>query len=155
MYSCKKSTVLSIAVCLFVVLVLVALIIVGPMLFRQFMVIYRGVPDNSPGLARLVKVFTCCFYPSAVVAGVILYALLRLLFNIYAGDVFIAANVKILSVVSWCCLAICGITLVGGFFYMPFFFVAAAGGFTGMLLRVLKNVMHNAVELRAENDLTI
>ena len=38
---------------------------------------------------------------------------------------------------------------------MPFMFVAAAGGFTGMLLRVLKNVMQSAVELREENDLTI
>ena len=38
---------------------------------------------------------------------------------------------------------------------MPFMFVALAGGFVGMLLRVLKNVMQSAVELREENDLTI
>ena len=38
---------------------------------------------------------------------------------------------------------------------MPFWFVSAAAGFVGMLLRVLKNVLHTAVEISQENALTI
>ncbi len=103
----------------------------------------------------LKKVFGFCFYPSGVFALVILFSLLKLLSNIKDEKVFIPQNVKCLRTVSWCCFAVASITFVGGFFYMPFMFVAAAGGFTGMLLRVLKNVMQSAVELREESDLTI
>ena len=47
------------------------------------------------------------------------------------------------------------ITFVGGIIYMPLIFVSAAGFFTGVLLRVLKNVMYSAIELKQDNDLTI
>ena len=68
---------------------------------------------------------------------------------------FINQKATLLRAVSWCCFAISLITFVGAFFYMPFGFIALAGGFVGMMLRVLKNVMQSAVELREENDLTI
>lgn len=155
MWNRKKSVYLSIAVCVIVSVILALLLVVGPMLFRWFMTQYRGFSAEDVKLIRLVKVFCFTFYPCAVFAGLILYSLLRLLFNIRSGNVFISNNVRFLFIVSWCCFGIAIITFIAGFFYMPFFFVTAAGGFTGMLLRVLKNVMQNAVELRAENELTI
>ena len=155
MWNRKKSVILSIVVCAFVSAILLALLLLGPTLFKGFMTSYRGVAADSEDLAYLLKVFCLAFYPCAIFSGLILYCLLRLLFNIKSGKVFVVDNVRILFAVSWCCFGIAIITLISGFFYMPFFFVAAAGGFTGMLLRVLKNVMENAVELRAENDLTI
>ena len=103
----------------------------------------------------LKTVFAATFYPCAAVSSVILYSLLKLLFNIKKGEVFIKKNVTALNTVSWCCLVIMVITLAGGMFYMPFIFVSLAGGFVGLMLRVLMSVMHSAVELREENDLTI
>ena len=47
------------------------------------------------------------------------------------------------------------ITLVCGMQYIPYLFIAVAAAFVGLMLRVVKNVMENAVELKAENELTI
>jgi len=47
------------------------------------------------------------------------------------------------------------ITLIAGVFYIPYSFVAVAAGFVGLMLRVVKNVMENAVQLKEENELTI
>ena len=43
----------------------------------------------------------------------------------------------------------------GGVFYLPFCFIAVAAGFVGLMLRIVKNVMQSAVEIREENELTI
>ena len=151
----KTSVKISIGVCIALAVILLALAAFGPAIFELYMTAYRGFSATGKALIMLKKVFGLCFYPSSVFAAVILHSLLKLLFNIKNEKIFIPQNANCLRTVSWCCFAIAVITFVGGFFYMPFMFVAAAGGFTGMLLRVLKNVMQSAVELREENDLTI
>ena len=155
MWNSKKSAMLSIVVCIVVALVLLTLILFGPMIFERYLVSYRGFTPYSDTLERLETVFAWCFYPSAVFSGIILYSLMKLLFNIRKEEIFISENVRIFRIVSWCCFAIALITLIGGIFYMPFLIVAAAGGFVGVLLRVLKNVMQSAVEIKQENDLMI
>ncbi len=155
MWNSKKSVKLSIIVCFILSAILVLLLIFGPMLFELYMTKYRGFLPDGESMRRLSLTFAWCFYPSSVFSGIILYSLLKLLFNIKGGQVFTTQNATYLRVVSWCCFVISAITFVGAIFYMPFGFVALAGGFVGMMLRVLKNVMQSAVELREENDLTI
>ncbi len=155
MWNGKKSVHLSIGVCIAVSVILLVLVFFGPRLFWVYMTLYRGIAPESGELHMLKKVFIATFYPCAVFAAMMLYSLLKLLFNIKKGNVFIIQNAKLLKTVSWGCFVIALITLVGGFYYMPFLFVTGAGAFTGILLRVLKNVMQAAVELREENDLTI
>lgn len=155
MWNNRKSVRLSIAVCLALAVVLAVLIFAGSWVFEIYMTAYRGFKPDGEAFKMLKTVFAACFYPSAVFAAVILYSLLKLLYNIKAEKIFVEDNVKNLKRVSWCCFVIAVITFVGAFFYMPFGFVALAGGFVGMLLRVLKNVMQSALELRQENDLTI
>lgn len=151
----KKSVNASIIVCITLSVLLAALIFLGPNLFELYMIAYRGFTPLGEALVRIKKTFAFCFYPCAVFAGIILYSLLKLLFNIKKGDTFIKANVTYLRIVSWCCFIIGTITFVGAFFYMPFILGAFAGGFLGMLLWVLKNVMRSAVEIKEENELTI
>lgn len=155
MITTKKSVSVSIFVCITVAVILGILVFLGPKVFEFYMTAYRGFVPDGEALRMLKKTFAFCFYPSAVFSAVILYSLLSLLFNIKKGDTFTRINVLLLKIVSWCCFAIGIITFVGGFFYMPFMFVAAAGGFLGMFLRVLKNVMQSAVEIAEENELTI
>lgn len=155
MWSSKKSVDFSIVVCGLVSLALVGLLFFGPKLFWLYMTEYRGIAPTSAVLQMLRSVFTCTFYPSAVFAAWILFSLIKLLLNIRNGNVFVPENVRYLKMVSWCCVIIGIITLVGGRYYMPFLFVACAGFFVGMLLRVLKNVMQKAVEIKEENDLTV
>jgi len=121
----------------------------------MWLCLYRGFAENSGILLYQQKLFACCFYPCSVFAYVTLYSLIRLLLNIKKGIIFITPNVRYLRRISWCCLAVAVITLIAGVFYIPYSFVAVAAGFVGLMLRVVKNVMENAVQLKEENELTI
>lgn len=95
------------------------------------------------------------FYGVSVFAWVLLYKLFRLLRNLKRGNVFVEQNVGILRIVSYCCLAIGILCFAGGFFYRPLFFVAAAGLFMTLIVRVVKNVFHQAIEMKDELDYTV
>ncbi len=155
MWNSKRSVQLSIVVCGILCVLLAVLMLFGPFLFEFYMTAYRGFVVGGKAIRFLSRVFALTFYPSSLFAAAILYSLLRLLFNIKNGIIFTEKNALYLKRVSWCCFAIAVITLVGGCFYMPFWFIAAAGGFVGMMLRVLKNIMQTAALMREENDLTI
>ena len=154
MWNRKKSVTLSLVVCLILSGILAILLFSGPWLFTHYLTDWRGVNELSV-IKGLITVFCACFYPCAVFAAMTLYSLISLLLNIKKNLIFTQNNVSYLRTISWCCIAVAIITLTGGIFYLPFLFVAAAAGFMGMILRVLKNVMQSAVELREENDLTI
>lgn len=155
MWNNKRSIYASIVVCFIVAVLLLIVVVFGPYLYNLYMTSDRGLIEDPAVIKELGKIFAWAFYPSSVFAAVILYSLLRLLFNIRKGEVFINANIVYFKVIYWCLFAIAIVAFVSGIFYLPFMIVAAAFGFVGVLLRVLKNVMVSAVELRTENDLTI
>ena len=84
-----------------------------------------------------------------------LYSLIKLLINIKNDMIFIPFKVSCLRVLSWCCFGVAIITLAGAFYYPTLIIITAAASFMRLILRVVKNVMQAAVELREENDLTI
>jgi hypothetical protein len=47
------------------------------------------------------------------------------------------------------------VTFASGFFYLPYFIVCGASLFMCAIMRVLKNVMQQAVEVKSENDMTV
>ncbi len=155
MWNRKHSVTLSIVVCFVVAVALTAALFIGPWLVELWFTIFRGWSETSPGMLRMLTLFSASFYPCAVFGYITLYSLLRLLFNIQKEDIFTLQNVRYLRRISWCCFAVAVITLVSGVFYLPFLAVAVAAGFVGLMLRVVKNVMQSAVEIREENELTI
>lgn len=155
MWNSKKSTALSIVVCFIVVAGVTAGIFIGPWFITTWFTSFRGWSADSPGMVRMLTLFCSCFYPCTVPAYITLYSLIRLLFNIRNKQVFINQNVAYLRRISWCCYIVAAITLVAGVFYVPFLVVAVAAAFVGLMLRVVKNVMQRAVEIREENELTI
>ncbi len=154
MWNAKRSVALSIIICFILLAILTALVFIGPWMVEIWFTKYRGWRELST-IKHILTVFCACFYPSAVFAYVTLYNLIKLLFNIKRDEIFTEFNTKALRRISWCCFAVAIITLAGGIFYVPFLFVAIAAGFMGLMLRIIKNVMQNAVALREENDLTI
>ena len=56
---------------------------------------------------------------------------------------------------SWCCMVVAAICLVFTAALFYFLLVAAAAAFMGLILRVIKNVFQQAMELKEENDYTI
>ena len=155
MWNRNHSVKLSIVACFVFVAVLTAALFAGPWFVKFWFTVYRGWNVNGEALQNMSKLFAACFYPCAVFAYITLYSLLRLLFNIKKDVIFIDGNVKYLRRISWCCFAVAVITFVGGVFYIPFSLIALAAAFVGLMLRVVKNVMQNAVEISIENELTI
>jgi len=155
MWNRKRSVTLSIVVCFIFALILTLGLFLGPWAVEMWFCAYRGWDDSGLALKTILTIFCLCYYPSSVFAYITLYSLLKLLFNIKKDEIFITANTKYLRRISWCCFAVAFITLVGGIFYIPFSCIAIAASFVGLMLRVVKNVLQNAVEIKAENELTI
>ena len=151
----KFSAKLSLAVCIFFAVVLLVGLFAFPAFFRWFYVEYHHLNPENPLVAHNLQTVIGAFYACAPFAAAALYMLIRLLTNVLKDDVFILSNVRYLRYISWCCWAVALATGIAGFFYMPLAIIAAAMLVVGTLLRVVKNVVHAAVALREENELTI
>jgi hypothetical protein len=107
-----------------------------------------------PGTIKLT--FYICAYATFAFAMIALFSLDRLLRNIRNEIVFTQANVKYLRIISWCCFAIAIIMLCSWpQIHYVLIFVAAAAAFFGIMIRVVKNVIETACEIKDENDFTI
>jgi len=112
--------------------------------------LYAGMP------AKLVHTIFICAYACFVPAMIALISLDLLLRNIRRDVVFSRVNVKCLRVISWCCFAVAVIMICSWpFISFVLVFVAAAAAFFGLLMRVVKNVIDAACEIKDENDFTI
>ena len=52
-------------------------------------------------------------------------------------------------------LAIWYLCLVSCLYYLPFIAVAIAAGFMALIVRIIKNIFQQAIDMKAELDLTI
>ena len=149
MWNGEKSITLSkLCILLFFGLLLGA-VVTAPWLTRWF------VNFSQAGLQEKAAYFMATIYVGFVPAAYLLYSLLVLLRRIDVGQVFIAENVELLRRISWSCFLGTVIALVSVFYYNPWFFVAVAAAFMGLIVRVLKNVFAQAVELKNESDYTV
>ena len=146
-WTAEKSVTLSIIVTILLSAVFICLIFTAPMVFQWFSQRTR----SEEACSTLIAVFYVCCLPAA--AAVIL--LMKLLINIRTGKVFTHTNVILLRYLSWCCFFVVPITAIGSFSYISLFVIAAAAAFMGLILRVLKNIMAAATEIKGENDLTV
>ena len=99
--------------------------------------------------------FYLTLYGGCLPALLMLFDLYRVLQRIEGGDIFIPENVSRLRRISWCCFCGGGICLLAMLYYPPFGVVAFAAVFVGMIVRVVKNVMAEAVVLKEDADFTI
>ena len=99
----------------------------------------------------LCSIFYCC---CPLFFG-ILILLHKVLQNIRGERVFVQRNVDYLRYLSWMCFGLVPLILVGSAFFPVLFLVSVIVAFIGLLVRVVKNVMAAASDLKDENDLTI
>ena len=103
----------------------------------------------------MMKPLLCTIYITGIVAMILLFCLNQLLANIKNNNIFTFKNVSLLRIISWCCFATALILLLSGLYYILFLFGAIGAGFFGLILRVVKNVIEQAVIIKTENDFTI
>ena len=88
---------------------------------------------------------------SAVADGL----LIALLQRVKRGLVFTPESVAIIRRVSWCCFFIGLLLCVLGFYYVLCWVLCFAAVLLGLCIRVVKNVIEEASEIKSENDLTV
>lgn len=148
MWNSSKSVVLSLICTKIVIGLVLVFIFIAPELVGTY-VDYTG---KNPGIqASLVATIYACSVPGLIA----LFCLNKLLNNIKTGQVFIERNVKCLRIISWCSFAVSIILIVSGFYYLLFIMLAIAAAFFGLILRVVKNVIEQAMIIKNENDFTI
>ena len=104
---------------------------------------------------RTVMMILPVYYCFCVPAFVALASTYRILANIKRGLVFDASNVRLLRLISWAALAGGAICVAGAPISLAFLAVGLVCGFVGVVMRVVKNLIAAAVDLKTENDLTI
>jgi hypothetical protein len=149
MWTRKKSIYLSKLCVIEFIILLVGLIATAPWLVNLFLSFSRA------SLQGTKPYFLATIYIGAVPAAILLYSLLKLLEHIELGDVFIEKNVTYLRHISWACFAGALIAIASSFYYIPWVFIAIAAAFMGLIVRVVKNIVGQAVELKNESDYTI
>lgn len=149
MWNGEKSIALSKWCILLFMFVLLAVVVSAPWLTHWF------VNFSQAGLEGKESFFKATIYVGFIPAALLLYSLLLLLRRIEDGQVFIAENVERLRRISWCCFFGAGIAFVSVFYYYPWIFVMVAAAFMGLIVRVVKNVVAQAVALKDESDYTI
>lgn len=147
MWNAKKSVMLSLICNRFVMAAVVAVGFGTPWLVNS----YVAYLDKRPEVAQplMVTLLGCC-----IVAFIALWCLDRLLRNIREDQVFIRENVILLRRISWCCFGV-ALILFCSYYYLFFLIAGIAAAFIGLILRVVKNVIEEAIVLKHENDLTI
>lgn len=81
--------------------------------------------------------------------------LFGILIRVKRGQVFTGATVARIRGVSWCCFLLCLLFGVLGIWFLLSFVVAFIAVFLGLCLRVVKNVIEEATQIKNENDLTV
>ena len=114
---------------------------------------YDGI--RFGGIWQYAVLLMISIYLLSVPAWICLYKLWKLLRNITSGNVFVEANVSLLRAVSWCCAAASLFGLLSAIYYLPFMIIAIAAAFMMLIVRVVKNVFRQAVDMKSELDLTI
>lgn len=90
--------------------------------------------------------------PAGWGAVVLLY---KILFNINNKKVFFKDNVKYLNILSWLCIYVGVVSAVATSRYIAFLFVSISAFFIGLIIRIVRNIIQEAISLKEENELTI
>ncbi len=144
----NPSAITSLITAFFLSAVLLILAFTAPILTKMF-ILYFYRP------AAIFKPVVITFYTILPLAAGVLFSLIKLLLNIVNDNVFISENVKLLRVISILLAVATLVFAVGGYFYMPFYLLAAFAAFMVIIVRVVKNCFAAAVVIKDENDMTI
>ena len=141
--SLRLSRILTIAVLALAVIILFLI----PMITQWY--------DDVSGKNPIMPVLTVCLYFADIMAIGALWELKTLLANISKQELFTERNTKCVRVISWCCFGLAAVFAVLSFWRLLALLVAVIAAFVGLILRVVKNMLAAAAEIREENDFTI
>ena len=149
MWNDRRSLILSKICTLLCLCAVVVVLATGPFWVRWLLNISYNAQKAD------YRLFLATLYAGGMVAGWLLVLLYRLLHNIGRGLVFMPENVALLRWLSWGCILGGAVATASMLYYVPWGMLGLAAGFIGLILRVVKNVFAQAVEIKNENDYTV
>lgn len=129
--------------------IVVGVILLGLMIFAKPILVWFGVRG------AIITVLLLAFYICCVPAWITLVSILKIMNNVINDNVFSTQTVKLIRILSWCCVVVSIVCFICGLRYIPLWIFALGSVFMTLILRVLKNVMERAVEIKDENDFTV
>ena len=111
-------------------------------------------PDLESGMFDKVFIIILLYLALAVIVTVNIM-LIRLLVRVRKGLVFTDISVSLLRYVAWGCFALSAVLCAMTYFFRLSIVVAFLAAFLGSCLRVFKNALEEAMEIKSENDLTV
>lgn len=118
-----------------------------------------NLPDNIGNRGDITqsgRVFVLVL--AYVMLGVLALAdtfMIMLLLRVKKSLVFTNKSIALIRGISWCCFAICVVFALLGIYFQLSFILAFFAVFLGISLRVVKNVIEEAADIKSENDLTV
>lgn len=153
--SSKSSTKLSIVLSV----IFFAALVFGAVIMPKFVGLALGVPIGFFNEKLLVRsdaaIILAIAYLVLVSAAVANVFLINLLLRVEKELVFTEKSVSLIRGISWCVIVIGILFALLGYYFAMSFVVSAAAFFLGLCLRVVKNVIEKATEIKNENDLTV
>jgi len=136
-------------ICVFALLLLAIDIFCVPLVWALYHI--APILDRGFGPEPLILSVYLCSVP----AWVALSCLFRLLQRIRKGIVFCAENIRSMRITAWCCMAVALLCAGAAFFHPLLLVVAAAAALMGLIVRIVKNVFQQALEMKDELDFTV
>ena len=153
--SSKASTNLSIALSV----AFFAAIIFAAIIMPYFVNMLVGTPEEIAQrpffVAEGKNVILGLAYGVLAVAAFADLLLFALLIRVRSEQVFTEKSVALIRGISWCAVAIGVLFFALGYYFKLAIVVGVAAVFLGLCLRVVKNVIETATEIKCENDLTV
>ena len=138
---------LSLSVLFFAACVLGAIFL--PHVTKSFVSLKDRFPESG---AQAVLILGYLILAVVTLADCLVFALLL---RVRRGLVFTERSIALVRAISWCCMIGGFVFAVLGYYFLISFAVAFAAVFLGICLRVVKNVLEEAYEIKSENDLTV
>ncbi len=153
--SSKWSIILSIGLCVGFLLACIVGLFMMPSLVEMLIKIPDTIGFRNE-ITEGAKVFVLVLAYLALVGGIVADSLLiAMLQRVRNGKVFTPISVSLIRAVSWCCFFICLVFGILGIYFQLSYIVAFGVLLLGLCLRVIKNVLEEATEIKYENDLTV
>lgn len=153
----KISTKHSVNVSIVLAVLFFGVIIAGLVILPGFVSAAMEFPtprmENTTGLDK--NLILSLGYIALAIVTVIDVMLLKLLFRVKVDLVFTPESISLIRLIAWCVVLLGLVFLVLGWYFLISFFAAFACVFLGICLRVVKNVIEKATEIKTENDYTI
>ncbi len=97
-----------------------------------------------------------CVYACSVPAWVALWDLWKLTWNLEKGQVFTPGTIRLTRIIAWCCFAAAIISCVCALFiHVSVIVVSVAAALMGLIVRMVKNVLEQALAMKNELDYTV